>query len=84
MPCWGNPAWWVGIVLIQVFAVSADLPVAGNSGLWHYILPGFVGLVPGGRDHALLRSSMLACWMNSSSWRGSKAFQGGRWFGSMP
>jgi peptide/nickel transport system permease protein len=36
------PQFWVGIVLIQVFAVQLRwLPVAGTGSLWHYILPGF-------------------------------------------
>jgi peptide/nickel transport system permease protein len=55
------PQFWVGIVLIQVFAVHLRwLPVAGNSSLWHYILPGFTlgwFLVAG--IMRLLRSSML-------------------------
>jgi ABC-type dipeptide/oligopeptide/nickel transport system permease component len=56
-----SPQFWVGIVLIQVFAVHLRwLPVAGNSSLWHYILPGFTlgwFLVAG--IMRLLRSSML-------------------------
>jgi peptide/nickel transport system permease protein len=55
------PQFWVGIVLIQVFAVHLRwLPVAGNSSLWHYILPDFTlgwFLVAG--IMRLLRSSML-------------------------
>jgi ABC-type dipeptide/oligopeptide/nickel transport system permease component len=55
------PQFWVGIVLIQVFAVHLRwLPVAGNSSLRHYILPGFTlgwFLVAG--IMRLLRSSML-------------------------
>ena len=55
------PQFWVGIVLIQVFAVHLRwLPVAGNSSIWHYILPGFTlgwFLVAG--IMRLLRSSML-------------------------
>jgi peptide/nickel transport system permease protein len=55
------PQFWVGIVLIQVFAVYLRwLPVAGNSSLWHYILPAFTlgwFLVAG--IMRLLRSSML-------------------------
>jgi peptide/nickel transport system permease protein len=55
------PQFWVGIVLIQVFAVHLRwLPVAGNSSPWHYILPGFTlgwFLVAG--IMRLLRSSML-------------------------
>jgi ABC-type dipeptide/oligopeptide/nickel transport system permease component len=55
------PQFWVGIVLIQVFAVYLRwLPVAGTGSLWHYILPGFTlgwFLVAG--IMRLLRSSML-------------------------
>jgi ABC-type dipeptide/oligopeptide/nickel transport system permease component len=55
------PQFWVGIVLIQVFAVHLRwLPVAGNSSPWHYILPSFTlgwFLVAG--IMRLLRSSML-------------------------
>jgi peptide/nickel transport system permease protein len=55
------PQFWVGIVLIQVFAVHLRwLPVAGNSSHWHYILPSFTlgwFLVAG--IMRLLRSSML-------------------------
>jgi peptide/nickel transport system permease protein len=55
------PQFWVGIVLIQVFAVQLRwLPVAGTGSLWHYILPGFTlgwFLVAG--IMRLLRSSML-------------------------
>jgi ABC-type dipeptide/oligopeptide/nickel transport system permease component len=55
------PQFWVGIVLIQVFAVHLRwLPVAGTGSLWHYILPGFTlgwFLVAG--IMRLLRSSML-------------------------
>jgi peptide/nickel transport system permease protein len=55
------PQFWVGIVLIQVFAVHLRwLPVAGNSSYWHYILPSFTlgwFLVAG--IMRLLRSSML-------------------------
>jgi ABC-type dipeptide/oligopeptide/nickel transport system permease component len=55
------PQFWVGIVLIQVFAVHLRwLPVAGNGSLWHYILPSFTlgwFLVAG--IMRLLRSSML-------------------------
>ncbi len=55
------PQFWVGIVLIQVFAVHLRLvPVAGTGGLAHYILPGFTlgwFLVAG--IMRLLRSSML-------------------------
>ena len=55
------PQFWVGIVLIQVFAVYLRwLPVAGTGTMWHYILPGFTlgwFLVAG--IMRLLRSSML-------------------------
>jgi ABC-type dipeptide/oligopeptide/nickel transport system permease component len=55
------PQFWVGIVLIQIFAVHLRwLPVAGTGSLWHYILPGFTlgwFLVAG--IMRLLRSSML-------------------------
>ena len=55
------PQFWVGIVLIQVFAVYLRwLPVAGTGTVWHYILPGFTlgwFLVAG--IMRLLRSSML-------------------------
>ncbi|HXH10063.1 MAG TPA: ABC transporter permease [Alphaproteobacteria bacterium] len=55
------PQFWVGIVLIQVFAVRLRLlPVAGTGSLYHYILPGFTlgwFLVAG--IMRLLRSSML-------------------------
>jgi len=55
------PQFWVGIVLIQVFAVHLRwLPVAGVGSVWHYVLPAFtlgwfvvVGMM------RLLRSSML-------------------------
>lgn len=55
------PQFWVGIVLIQVFAVHLRLvPVAGTGSFAHYILPGFTlgwFLVAG--IMRLLRSSML-------------------------
>lgn len=55
------PQFWVGIVLIQIFAVHLRwLPVAGTGSLWHYILPGCTlgwFLVAG--IMRLLRSSML-------------------------
>jgi ABC-type dipeptide/oligopeptide/nickel transport system permease component len=55
------PQFWVGIVLMQIFAVHLRwLPVAGTGSLWHYILPGFTlgwFLVAG--IMRLLRSSML-------------------------
>ncbi len=55
------PQFWVGIVLIQLFAVRLRLlPVAGTGSLYHYILPGFTlgwFLVAG--IMRLLRSSML-------------------------
>jgi peptide/nickel transport system permease protein len=55
------PQFWVGIVLIQIFAVKLRLlPVAGTGSSSHYILPGFTlgwFLVAG--IMRLLRSSML-------------------------
>ncbi|HSF33404.1 MAG TPA: ABC transporter permease [Candidatus Tectomicrobia bacterium] len=55
------PQFWVGMVLIQIFAVHLRwLPVAGTGSVWHYILPGFTlgwFLVAG--IMRLLRSSML-------------------------
>ena len=55
------PQFWVGIVLIQIFAVQLRLlPVAGTGSIYHYILPGFTlgwFLVAG--IMRLLRSSML-------------------------
>lgn len=55
------PQFWVGIVLIQVFAVQLRLlPVAGTGSVYHYILPAFTlgwFLVAG--IMRLLRSSML-------------------------
>jgi peptide/nickel transport system permease protein len=55
------PQFWVGIVLIQIFAVHLRwLPVAGTGSFWHYILPGCTlgwFLVAG--IMRLLRSSML-------------------------
>jgi peptide/nickel transport system permease protein len=55
------PQFWVGIVLIQIFAVYLRLlPVAGTGSVYHYILPGFTlgwFLVAG--IMRLLRSSML-------------------------
>jgi peptide/nickel transport system permease protein len=55
------PQFWVGIVLMQIFAVRLRwLPVAGVGGVWHYVLPAFTlgwFLVAG--MMRLLRSSML-------------------------
>ena len=55
------PQFWVGIVLIQIFAVHLRwLPVAGVGSVWHYVLPAFTlgwFLVAG--MMRLLRSSML-------------------------
>jgi ABC-type dipeptide/oligopeptide/nickel transport system permease component len=55
------PQFWVGIVLIQIFAVRLRwLPVAGTGSVWHYVLPAFTlgwFLVAG--IMRLLRSSML-------------------------
>ncbi len=55
------PQFWVGIVLIQVFAVHLRwLPVAGNGSVWHYVLPAFtLGWFVVAGMMRLLRSSML-------------------------
>jgi len=55
------PQFWVGIVLIQIFAVQLRwLPVAGVGTLWHYILPAFtLGWFVVAGMMRLLRSSML-------------------------
>ena len=55
------PQFWVGIVLIQIFAVHLRwLPVAGVGTLWHYILPAFtLGWFVVAGMMRLLRSSML-------------------------
>jgi len=55
------PQFWVGIVLIQIFAVHLRwLPVAGIGTLWHYILPAFtLGWFVVAGMMRLLRSSML-------------------------
>ena len=55
------PMFWVGIVLIQIFAVYLQLLPSGGTGTWaHYVLPAFTlgwWLVAG--IMRLLRSSML-------------------------
>ena len=55
------PSFWLGIILIEIFAVQFDLlPAQGMGGISHYILPGFtlsLFLVAG--VMRLLRSSML-------------------------
>ena len=55
------PSFWLGIILIEIFAVQLDLlPAQGMGGISHYILPGFtlsLFLVAG--VMRLLRSSML-------------------------
>ena len=55
------PSFWLGIILIEIFAVQLDLlPTQGMGGISHYILPGFtlsLFLVAG--VMRLLRSSML-------------------------
>lgn len=55
------PSFWLGIILIEIFAVQLDLlPAQGMGGFSHYILPGFtlsLFLVAG--VMRLLRSSML-------------------------
>jgi peptide/nickel transport system permease protein len=55
------PQFWVGIVLIQIFAVHLRwLPVAGVGGVSHYILPAFtLGWFVVAGMMRLLRSSML-------------------------
>ena len=55
------PQFWVGIVLIQVFAVRLRwLPVAGVGSVWHYVLPAFtLGWFVVAGMMRLLRSSML-------------------------
>ena len=36
------PSFWLGIILIEIFAVQLDLlPAQGMGGISHYILPGF-------------------------------------------
>ena len=55
------PSFWLGIILIEIFAVQFELlPAQGMGGISHYILPGFtlsLFLVAG--VMRLLRSSML-------------------------
>jgi ABC-type dipeptide/oligopeptide/nickel transport system permease component len=55
------PQFWVGIVLIQIFAVRLGwLPVAGAGGVAHYIMPAFtLGWFVVAGMMRLLRSSML-------------------------
>jgi peptide/nickel transport system permease protein len=55
------PQFWVGIVLIQIFAVRLRwLPVAGVGSVWHYVLPAFtLGWFVVAGMMRLLRSSML-------------------------
>ncbi|MGE3537712.1 MAG: ABC transporter permease [Candidatus Tectimicrobiota bacterium] len=55
------PQFWVGIVLIQIFAVRLRwLPVAGVGTVWHYVLPAFtLGWFVVAGMMRLLRSSML-------------------------
>jgi ABC-type dipeptide/oligopeptide/nickel transport system permease component len=55
------PQFWVGIVLIQIFAVRLRwLPVAGVGSLAHYVLPAFtLGWFVVAGMMRLLRSSML-------------------------
>jgi len=55
------PQFWVGIVLIQLFAVRLGwLPVAGAGGVAHYIMPAFtLGWFVVAGMMRLLRSSML-------------------------
>lgn len=55
------PSFWLGIILIEIFAVQFELlPAQGMGGISHYVLPGFtlsLFLVAG--VMRLLRSSML-------------------------
>jgi peptide/nickel transport system permease protein len=55
------PQFWVGMVLIQVFAVRLRwFPVAGVGTFWHYVLPAFtLGWFVVAGMMRLLRSSML-------------------------
>lgn len=55
------PAFWLGIILIQLFALKVRwLPVMGIGGIDHYILPGFtLGFHVVAGVMRLLRSSML-------------------------
>jgi len=55
------PAFWMGIVLIQIFAVRLDiLPTSGMGGAQHYILPAItLSLFVIAGVMRLLRSSML-------------------------
>ena len=55
------PAFWMGIVLIQIFAVRLDiLPTSGMGGLQHYVLPAItLSLFVIAGVMRLLRSSML-------------------------
>jgi peptide/nickel transport system permease protein len=55
------PQFWVGIVLIQIFAVRLHwLPVAGSGSFAHYIMPAFtLGWFVVAGMMRLLRSSML-------------------------
>jgi peptide/nickel transport system permease protein len=55
------PQFWVGIVLIQIFAVRLHwLPVAGVGSIFHYVLPAFtLGWFVVAGMMRLLRSSML-------------------------
>jgi len=55
------PAFWVGIVLVQVFSVWLELlPSGGEGGIDHLVLPAFtVGLLAVAGMTRLLRSGML-------------------------
>jgi peptide/nickel transport system permease protein len=55
------PAFWIGIVLVQVFSVAFELlPSGGQGGFAHLILPAFtIGLQGLAGMTRLLRSSML-------------------------
>lgn len=55
------PAFWIGIMLILVFAVQLDLLPAGRRGGWqHYVLPAIsLGTGPAAALLRLVRSAML-------------------------
>ena len=73
------PAFWLGIVLMWIFAVRLGwLPPSGDDGAGHY-----VGLVPGGGRHApgALGHAGSAT-ASLSSWRASRASRSGKSSGS--
>lgn len=55
------PVFWVGTMLILVFAVRLEwLPIAGQGGLSHLVLPAVaLGFFPVARNARVVRSSML-------------------------